>query len=102
MPVAKKKITKRAVKNVYNEATKRADKAVQDYWDKKWNEIGVDNDQGIDAPLHARGGRWKWNFESENMSSELAIMWILAGLCILFALFAMHGDQQALNAGLIH
>lgn len=68
----------------------------KEYYERKKKELD------IDVPVHARGGRWKWNFESENMSSELAIMWILAGLCILFALFAMHGDQQALNAGLIH
>ncbi len=44
-------------------AAKLGDKAQQEYWDKQWDEVGVNNDPGIDVPLHARGGQWEWNYE---------------------------------------
>ena len=34
--------------------------------DFKLDQTGVDNDPGIDVPLHARGGAWKWNFEEQD------------------------------------
>jgi len=126
MPVAKKKTTKRAVKNVYNESQKKADKAIQAYWDKKWDElevptkravrkpfidvfkadreaylkdrikdltyeskeykdydeIGADNDPGIDVPLHTRGLTSKWNFQKtkKRMPWYDKVTWVLTAV----------------------
>lgn len=59
--------------------------------DKQWDEIGVDNDPGIDVPLHARGGQWKWNFEKK-MSLTDKITWVLTvvNVAILISLFIAH------------
>lgn len=61
-----KKTTKRIVKN--NDVQGR---------DMSLDPIGIDNDPGIDVPLHARGGAWKWNFEKKTPLVD-KILWVLA------------------------
>jgi hypothetical protein len=41
------------------------------------DEVGVDNDPGIDVPVHARGLTSKWNFEKKPMSLTDKITWVL-------------------------
>jgi len=48
--------------------------------DMSLDEIGIDNDPGIDVPLHARGGDWKWNFEKKPMSLTDKITWVLTAV----------------------
>lgn len=43
------------------------------------DEAGVNNDKGIDVPLHARGGEWKWNFE-KRMPLVDKITWVLTAV----------------------
>ena len=103
MPIAKKKTTKRAVKiqkdseiiaaleermksknNVENpiknleafrSEIQRA--KIPEYLD----EIGIDNDPGIDVPLHARGGHFTWNFEEKRaMPWYDKVTWVLTAV----------------------
>jgi len=62
MPVAKKKTTKRIIKK------------------PKLDQSGVDNDPGIDVPLHARGGHFKWNFEEDVTPWYDKITWVLTAV----------------------
>ena len=78
MPVAKKKTTKR-VKEIAKRNIKEATENVQKILLKNIDEIGVDNNPGIDVPLHLRGGAWKWNFEKK-MSMEDKITWVLTAV----------------------
>lgn len=43
------------------------------------DQVGVDNDPGIDVPLHARGGQWKWNYENK-MPLHDKITWVLTAV----------------------
>ena len=62
-------------------------KSMQNYLDSKLNdvqgrdmtldEIGVDNDPGIDVPPHLRGGEFNWNFEKKTPIID-KILWVLA------------------------
>lgn len=38
---------------------------------------GAYNDQGIEVPLHLRGGYWKWNFDKKPMPWYDKITWVL-------------------------
>lgn len=62
-------------------------------WDKKWDEIGVDNDPGIDVPLHARGGHFSWNFEKKSMPWYNKVTWGLTAVnvAILISLVIKNG-----------
>lgn len=46
----------------------------------KFDEVGVDNDLGIDVPLHLQGGQWNWNFEKESMPLVDKITWVLTAV----------------------
>jgi hypothetical protein len=46
----------------------------------KLDEVGVDNDPGIDVPLHVRGGHFTWNFEEKESFFDRnadKITWVL-------------------------
>lgn len=70
--------TKRAV-NKAKVAAAKGDKAIKEYWQAYWDEIGIDNDPGIDVPLHARGGEWKWNFQKK-MPWYDKVTWVLTAV----------------------
>lgn len=36
-----------------------------DSYRARLDKVGVDNEDGIDVPLHLRGGEWTWNFEKK-------------------------------------
>ena len=97
----KKKVTKKVAKKtpVWNKPVSISDKD----WSKfaPVDEVGVDNDEGIDVPIHMRGGMFQWNFNKKKDHS-VKIMWVLAVLCVLVALFAMYSDGVALSEGYIH
>lgn len=44
------------------------------------DEVGVDNDPEIDAPIHLQGGEWNWNFEKKPMSLVDKITWVLTAV----------------------
>lgn len=71
-----KKVTKN---NAAEKAVELADKAQVEYWQAFLEEKRVDNDPGIDVPLHARGGQWKWNFENK-MPLHDKITWVLTAV----------------------
>ena len=68
---AKKNAINKKIKPQIDKAVKAAelgDKAQAEYWQANWDEPGVDNDPGIDVPLHLRGGHFTWNFEESKPS----------------------------------
>lgn len=88
-PAAKKirEENKRAVKKVVAKITK-------DITKKEWNmegainkinEIGIDNDPGIDVPLHARGLTSKWNFQKtkKRMPWYDKVTWVLTAVNVV-------------------
>ena len=52
------------------------------------DQVGVDNDPGIDVPLHLRGGHFKWNFEKTPMSiyDKITLVLTLVNVAILISL----------------
>lgn len=45
------------------------------------DQVGVDNDPGIDVPLHVRGGHFKWNFEkTRTMPWYDKVTWVLTAV----------------------
>lgn len=54
---------------------------------KNWDEKGVDNDPGIDVPLHARGGQWKWNYEKKMpLTDKITLVLTVVNVLILLTL----------------
>ena len=100
----KKKVAKKT--QVWNKPVSISDKDWRTFWDKEKTGLNVEgirnnDDEGIDVPIHMRGGMFQWNFE-EKKDHSVKIMWVLAVLCVLVALFAMYSDGVALSEGYIH
>ena len=80
MPAKKKTIIKKGVAKITKDITKKewdqegaikeVDKMMREWEEIKFDKIGVDNDPGIDVPLHAKGGAWKWNFQEQDAFDE--------------------------------
>lgn len=62
-------------KNNAELAVEKGDEAMRKYLD----QVGVDNDPGIDVPLHIRGGHFKWNFQ-KRMPWYDKVTWVLTGV----------------------
>lgn len=85
MPIAKKKTTKRAVKDVKKdiERLNKINKGIREashkllalYPAKEY----LEKQEDIEIP-HLRGGDWKWNFEKKPMSLPDKITWVLTAV----------------------
>lgn len=65
------RITKKTVKKVYKGDVQGRHISL--------DEQGVDNDPGIDVPLHLRGGSFQWNFQ-KRMPWYDKVTWVLTGV----------------------
>lgn len=82
-----KKTTKRSVRKPFIDLYKvEREKLIKDLekqmdqTDFEFDEIGVDNDPGIDVPLHTRGGHFKWNFEEDVTPWYDKVTWVLTAV----------------------
>lgn len=46
----------------------------------KLDEVGVDNNPGIDVPISLRGGEFHWNFDKKPMQLVDKITWVLTAV----------------------
>ena len=76
MPKTTKKVTKGFEKKKLDDLNDEITK----YWDEyELDQIGVDNDPGIDVPLHARGLTSEWNFQ-KRMPWYDKVTWVLTAV----------------------
>ena len=80
-----------ATKKTTNSFEKKKVKELNDEITKYWDEFGVDNDEGIDVPLHLRGGQWTWNFEKKMpLVDKITLVITIVNVAILISLVVAH------------